>query len=74
MTYALMQYVARQLRAAEDALPEGLDEPVLGPPCLGGSVFNDVEMEGWDQEEEFFVGPIRIRGIRPIKPPTPMQL
>lgn len=65
VTYALMQYVTRQLRAAEDALSEGPDEPVLGPPCRGGPVFGDEEMKGWDTEEEFFVGPIRIRGIRP---------
>ena len=71
LTFTLMSFVARQLRAAEDALPDlpGLNDP--NPPFKGGDIFTPNDLKNWDVEEEPFVGPIRFRGIRPLPPPKP---
>ena len=71
LTFALMAFVAKQLRAAEDALPEPEGEEVAPPVFRGGPVFSPVELTEWDRtdEEETMVGPIRVRVIRPGKRP-----
>lgn len=68
LTFALMGFVAKQLRAAEDAMiaePRG-DIP---PPFTPGPVFTVTELVEWekDEEEAVFVGPIRVRGVRPCR-------
>ncbi len=69
LTFALMAFIGKQLRVAEDALP---DESLPMPPAVVpgaelGGLFTEAELARWeaDQEEELFVGPIRIRGRRP---------
>ena len=73
VTFALMNYVAKQLRAAEDALPEGPGPSPVGPPCLGGPVFADVELDGWDQEEEYIAPPVRVHRTLPPRVVHPVQ-
>ena len=73
LSFSLMAFVAKQLRASEDALPDlpGLNLPAA--PFRGGNLFTDHELKNWDMEEEAFIGPIRIRGIRPKEPQQHMQ-
>ena len=70
LTFALMAFVARQLRASEDALLGGVEEGPM-PPFRGGAVFATAELANWekDEEEETMVGPIRVRVkvARPVK-------
>ena len=70
LTFALMAFVARQLRASEDALPGGVEEGPA-PPFRGGEVFATTELANWekDAEEETMVGPIRVR----VKVARPVQ-
>jgi len=69
LTFALMRHVARQLRAAEDALPTEEQGRINPTPFKGGAVFSDNELASWDkdilEEEALFVGAIRIQGKRP---------
>ena len=61
-----MAFVAKQLRAAEDAQPLALEEPSqLPPPFQGGALFGPQDLAGWDEsvEEDVFIGPIR-RSLR----------
>ena len=61
-----MAHVARQLRAAEDALPDLSVGDEQAEPFVGGPLFSDKELSVWEEgEEEMFVGPVRIRGARP---------
>ena len=72
MSFALMAFIAKQLRASEDALPDGAADPGPAPVFRGGPVFTAAELaEPQDEDlEEVFLGPIRIRGIRarPVPP------
>ena len=73
LTFALMAFVAKQLRAAEDAIAQDeADGPPDCPPFQGGNVFADKELASWDThtEEMVFIGPIR-RGIRIIRERPP---
>ena len=71
MSFALMAFIAKQLRASEDALPDGAVDPGPPPVFRGGPVFSEAELREPEAEEvdEVFLGPIRIRGIRPQPPP-----
>ena len=75
LTFALMAFVARQLRASEDALPDAPEEQATPPPFRGGAVFSPSELEAWgnEDEEEAMVGPIRIRVVRPKQQPAAVQ-
>ena len=68
LTYALMAYIAKQLRAAEDALPSPDPEPAAPPTFQGGPAFSAAELQADEEEPEVFIGPIRIRGVRPPNP------
>ena len=66
LSFALMQFVARQLQSAlEASLNFSLPELVAPRPTLGVLVpsVDKTEEEGWDaaEEEEVFVGPLRLR-------------
>ena len=66
MSFALMQFVARQLQPAQEASPNfSLPEPqTSAQPLMPTSTLHDRnEQEGWDapEEEEYFVGPLRLR-------------
>jgi hypothetical protein len=66
LTFALMSFVAKQLRAAEDAIMQTPPtEPP--PPFQPGPVFSAPELQAWEQwsDETLFCGPIRIR-TRPV--------
>lgn len=66
LSFALMTYVAKQLRAAEDAIAEPNIVDLMAPPFMGGDAFSPAELAQWeDEEEEVFIGPVRIRGVRP---------
>ena len=71
MSFALMAFIAKQLRASEDALPDGAADPGPPPVFRGGPVFSAAELQEAEEDEadEIFLGPIRIRGIR--ERPTP---
>ena len=67
LAFALMVFVARQLRASEDALPDVVAADQASPPFTGGEVFTPLELAAWEgatEEEEVRVGPIRVR-VRP---------
>ena len=50
LTFALMHFVAKQLRAAEDAVPQATIAPDLLPPRFqGGPIFTPQELAGWDE-------------------------
>ena len=72
MSFALMAFIAKQLRASEDALPDGAVDPGPPPVFRGGPVFSEAELREPEAEEvdEVFLEPIRIRGIR-LRPPPP---
>jgi hypothetical protein len=62
LTFALMSFVAKQLRAAEDAIMQSPPvEP--SPPFLPGPVFSATELQAWEQwsDDTLFCGPIKIR-------------
>ena len=68
LSFALIAFVAKQLRAAEDAVPQ--EEPTthpVPPPCRGGPLFSDRELSGWEEtnEESPFIGPLRRIVVRP---------
>jgi hypothetical protein len=66
LSFALMQFIARQLQPAHEVSPNlSLPEtPFHGPPlAMGPGPLDRTEQEGWDapEEEEYFVGPLRLR-------------
>ena len=66
LTFASMAFIAKQLRAAEEAIPQDdITSPPNNPPFQGGNLFEEKELAGWETvtEETVFIGPIR-RGIR----------
>ena len=73
LTFTLISFIAKQLRAAEDALPDIPGDNPHPTPFTGGNVFTPPELQNWDEPEELFVGPIRFRGIRPAPKPAPQQ-
>ena len=66
LTWALMAFITKQLKAAEDVVFAGDNPPDVQPVALG-PVFDAPELIAWDAETEdsVFVGPICIRGVRP---------
>jgi hypothetical protein len=66
LAFPLVRFIARQLRASDDAMPMVEEEDVAGPPFRGGPVFGDAELRGWEEEdcEIVHVGPIRVRRPR----------
>ena len=66
LSFALMQFVARQLQPAHQVLPNLSlpEEQISRPPLTPNIILHDrTEQEGWDapEEEEYFVGPLRLR-------------
>ena len=51
LTFALMAFVAKQLRAAEDAIAEPSGVELLPPPFTGGEVFTAMELAQLEKEE-----------------------
>ena len=72
LTFTLMAFVAKQLRAAEDASPHLPGVNQIATPFRGGNLFTEQDLKNWDTEEEVFIGPIRVRGVRP-KDPLPLE-
>ena len=65
LSFALMGFIARQLRVAEEAIPPPPmgDTPMHECVPLGGKPFTEIELAEWDKEEAeepLFVGPIRL--------------
>ena len=74
LAFALMAFIAKQLRASEDALPDGAADPGPLPVFRGGPVFSSEELRDTNEEDEtaeVFLGPIRFRGIRARPTPPP---
>ena len=73
MTFARMAFIAKQLRASEDALPYGAADPGPSMVFRGGPVFSAEDLREPEKEDtkDVFLSPIRIRGVRlrPL-PPT----
>ena len=71
LTWALMAFIAKQLKAAEEVILVGEAPPEIQPVALG-PVFDAPELVVWDADTEdpVFVGPIRIRGVRPRADPA----
>ena len=66
LSFALMQFIARQLQPAQEVSPNlSLPDPeTLGPCVIPSTILHDrTEQDGWDapEEEEYFVGPLRLR-------------
>ena len=70
LSFALLSFIAKQLRVAEEALPgpQGEERPDVVRSRPGDRPFTEAELASWDHtaEEPLFVGPIRIRGRRPL--------
>ena len=60
LSFALMAFVAKQLRAGAVPQEEPADQPVP-PPCRRGPLFSDWELSGWEDanEESPFIRPRR---------------
>ena len=62
LTFALMSFIAKQLRAAKEAQPqEDTEDNTSRPTFQGGAVFKETELAGWEEstEKAVFVGRIR---------------
>jgi len=70
LSFALMNFIWHQRKAADDALLEAIEECLMPPAFEGGAVFTEIELSKAEAEEEepVFCGPIRIRATRPHQP------
>ena len=71
LSYALMSYVDKQLKAAEEAII--LQNPPTKPTTfIPGPLFTPLELKAWDTDadEPLFLGPIRIARA-PVGTPHP---